>query len=668
MGNRGRLAVALALAFVALAGASPPAPADEGPAAPSIHVRDEATRRFRAGFRGGPQSGVVSELRRLDVDALLPPGAVDPEDVEDGTGLTVIAGTFRFDGDTATTRRRLRGRPGSLLLYKRDGSNSVAVRLSWQAGALRVRLRAEGVSPVAATYLDREPGEAASALDAEVRIGGSIHYYLGELHGTLAAPTVAAPGGPVRLPSLVLETSGPLAAFSAADDAAPPAIVVDFPTAGPIRARRPMTVRGRYSDDRAVEFATVSVEGGPAVLLDLVPDGGGLRPGTSGTFSLPLQPLGGRNVLEFGIRDRTGKTGTARVEFLCESSGFGVAGGVYHGAFAGPDGTVHAWGAAGRIDAAGTFLVDLDPLPVPGLAGVTGIAAGGSFNLALLEDGTVHAWGSNYAGALGDGTTTDRSTPGRVQDIAGVVSIAAGAWHSLALLGDGTVMSWGWNAYGQVGDGTTVDRHLPVVVQGLPPIRSIGTSQMASFAVDEDGKVWCWGDNSNQVLGFATAAAMSATPVLMNIPDPVVTVAGGGYTAVALTEGGEVYAWGWDTCGNKGGVTGTGLGKMPGITGIVGAAVGMMHTMLLTEDGKVLVCGTNASGQLGSGAVDQEPHAAPQFVPDLEGVRAVAAGYLTCYALLEDGTVLSWGRNANGEVGDGTTTDRLLPFAVPLPE
>lgn len=75
--------------------------------------------------------------------------------------------------------------------------------------------------------------------------------------------------------------------------------------------------------------------------------------------------------------------------------------------------------------------------------------------------GSVFSWGSNLSGQLGDGTTTNRSTPGTVAGLTGVVAVTGGEDHSLALKADGTVWAWGENFAGQLGEGTTNIRSAP---------------------------------------------------------------------------------------------------------------------------------------------------------------------------------------------------------------
>ena len=81
------------------------------------------------------------------------------------------------------------------------------------------------------------------------------------------------------------------------------------------------------------------------------------------------------------------------------------------------------------------------------------IAAGRAHTCALRADGTVGCWGDNIEGQLGDGTTTNRSTPVTVSGLANVVAVAAGNHHTCALRADGTVRCWGSNSAGELGDG-----------------------------------------------------------------------------------------------------------------------------------------------------------------------------------------------------------------------
>lgn len=111
-----------------------------------------------------------------------------------------------------------------------------------------------------------------------------------------------------------------------------------------------------------------------------------------------------------------------------------------------------------------------DPQKVPGLDHIVAISAGSDHTLALKGDGTVWAWGYNNNGQLGTGSATGETpiqTPAKVPGLTGITAIAAGAYHSLALKNDGTAWAWGDNGQGQLGDNSKTDRATPVQVQGL---------------------------------------------------------------------------------------------------------------------------------------------------------------------------------------------------------
>ena len=100
--------------------------------------------------------------------------------------------------------------------------------------------------------------------------------------------------------------------------------------------------------------------------------------------------------------------------------------------------------------------------PVKMMDDVAFVSAGGDHSMILKTDGTLWACGYNRYGQLGDGTTTNRSTPVKVMD--GVAFVSVGDYHSMILKTDGTLWACGYNGYGQLGDGSTIDRYTPVQI------------------------------------------------------------------------------------------------------------------------------------------------------------------------------------------------------------
>lgn len=144
------------------------------------------------------------------------------------------------------------------------------------------------------------------------------------------------------------------------------------------------------------------------------------------------------------------------------------------------------------------------PAPVPGLRNVTAIAGKFDHTCALVG-GKVACWGPvNIHGELGDGTTSNRTSPVMVTGVSGASSIDAGD-HSCAVLRRGEVECWGPNAFGQLGDGTTETQRLPTPVRRLRDVVQVSTGSVGyTCALVRGGTVKCWGGNAYGELGDGT--------------------------------------------------------------------------------------------------------------------------------------------------------------------
>lgn len=287
------------------------------------------------------------------------------------------------------------------------------------------------------------------------------------------------------------------------------------------------------------------------------------------------------------------------------------------------------------------------------------------FSVSSGSLGTVGmSWGANYAGQLGDGTTTPRFAPTPVMGLSNLVSVAGGSYHGLALLIDGTVRTWGNNQHGQLGDGTTVQRVTPTLVSGLTNVVAVAGGLQHSLALLSDGTVRAWGQNNAGQLGDGTATDR-LTPTSPSSLNGVVSIACGAYYSLALMNDGTVRAWGYNDYGQLGdGTTSGRLIPTPvwGLTNVISVACGDSHTLAVLGDGTARAWGYNGFGQLGDGTTINR--VSPIAVSGLTNVTSVAGGHLHSLALLSDGTVRAWGNNPYGQLGDGTTTDSLTPIPV----
>lgn len=335
------------------------------------------------------------------------------------------------------------------------------------------------------------------------------------------------------------------------------------------------------------------------------------------------------------------------------------------------DGHVYGWGTnnSGQLGDGIGGGIYRSPVLAVGFSNAIAVDAGGSHSLALKSNGTVWAWGDNGSGQSGaqEQFTSTKFRPTQVADLTGTfTAISAGAAHSLALRSDGTVWGWGNNSFGQLGNGTgSVAVFTPVQASGLTNVVGISAGAGFSLAVKADGTVWGWGRNTNNELGLPSSTFSVHSPVQITGLSAVQKISAGQSHAVALKSDGTVWSWGNNHHGQLG--SGEGVGSFPtprqasGLSGVTAIDAGLDHTLAMTSNGTVWSWGNNADGQLGNGTTTNSN--VPLVVTGLNAI-AISAGPNTSAALLSDGTIRMFGNNRNGQLGDRTAFSRPLPVQV----
>ncbi|HEX6351513.1 hypothetical protein [Actinophytocola sp.] len=335
-------------------------------------------------------------------------------------------------------------------------------------------------------------------------------------------------------------------------------------------------------------------------------------------------------------------------------------------------GTLLAWGRnnSGQLGD-GTTTGRALPAPVPNLTGVIAFAEGSGFGLAVLSNGTVRAWGNNSNGQLGDGTKTDRATPAPVPGLNNVVAVAAGSGHSLALTADGKLFAWGRNLIGQLGLGVEgTDRLTPVQVNlGLSRVKALAAGDNFTVLLLSDGKVMTCGSNGNGELGDGTKEPRATLAPVQNLVT-VKAIATGRRHVMTLTSNGVIRAWGDNTNGQlgNGNTTDSPLPttvNTDSLNGkVIAIACGGQHSLALMADSRVKAWGLNDEGQLGDGTTTSPRVFPVSTAVGGENAIAIDAGFDHSVMLTTGGVVRAWGSNSEGQIGDGTTTNRTRPTEV----
>ncbi len=305
------------------------------------------------------------------------------------------------------------------------------------------------------------------------------------------------------------------------------------------------------------------------------------------------------------------------------------------------------------------------------------VSAGSTHSCGVTQENRLYCWGSNYAGQLGDGTTTIRQRPVAVMGGLSFRQVSAGSGYTCGVTTTYRAYCWGLNeGSGTLGDGTETNRTTPVPVAGGRLFRLIDAGAYHTCGVSyPDNKAYCWGYAAEGALGEGDLG--DGSPLLRLTPTAVAggrqfrqVAAGTGLSphTCGVTTSNQAFCWGNNNWGKLGDSTGRPAAtrtplEVDGGRSFRHVDAGEEFTCGVTTGNKIFCWGNGRNGQLGEGNRYLRYWPKIPVSGGLSFERVTSGGMHACGETTNN-RVYCWGSNSQGQLGDGTTTERLVPVAV----
>lgn len=295
--------------------------------------------------------------------------------------------------------------------------------------------------------------------------------------------------------------------------------------------------------------------------------------------------------------------------------------------------------------------------------------------IAIANNGTLWAWGSNSHGQLGTGTFSVSNVPVQVGTASNWVAIAVGSNFTVALRANGifgnsnTLWAWGINTYGQLGDGTFIDKNIPTQIGSNTKWTQISASPQHVMAINDSGTLftpgnktlWGWGRNVFGELGNGITPDQT-TPIQIGTAIDWGQVSAGEFYSIAQKVDGRLFAWGSNFYGQLGinSTANTTIRTQIGTDSDWSSnfVAGSSFSLAIKNNGTLWAWGLNSSGQLGNGTTTNS--ILPIQIGTNNDWAKVDTGFAFTIALKTiDGAVYTWGNNNDGQLGIGSNAVSL---------
>jgi len=318
----------------------------------------------------------------------------------------------------------------------------------------------------------------------------------------------------------------------------------------------------------------------------------------------------------------------------------------------------------------GNFVTNSSLVQLKSVTGKTpvSVTSGDQNTIVLMSDGTIFGCGRNLEGQYGNGTNTGVATIVQMTSIAGKtpVSISSGGFFTIVLMSDGTIYGTGANGSGQLGNGNTTNRNTLGVMNlpgGKTPVAiSAGTDH--SLVLMSDGTIYGTGANSSGQLGRGNTTSSNTLVLMTNSTGktPSVIYAASANSFVLMTDG-TIFGTGANGSGQLGRGNTTSSNTLVQMTNNTGKTpidlyCGLNFEVVLMSDRTIFGVGINNYGQLGIGNTTNQSNLIQMTNNTGKTPISILAGKEHNMVLMSDGTVYGCGYNSNGQLGNGTTTNR----------